>query len=68
MEDIIQGVLNKTVPFDVLLEIILKLPGSSVINLCLSNKNFYAICNRYQERIYDALLKKVFTPFCQLLI
>ena len=55
MESLIFGI-SKNVPFDVLTEIIVKLPGSSVISLCSTSKTFKNICEKYEDRIYTQLL------------
>ncbi len=55
MESFILGI-KKNVPVDVLIEIILKLPGISVINLCQTSKAFQNICYNYEDRIFSSIV------------
>ena len=46
----------KSLPIDVLMEIIVKLPGAAVMNLCMTDKDFANVCKKYEDRIYSTLL------------
>lgn len=57
MESLLTGI-KKNVPIDVLIQIILRLPGSSVVTLCSTNKLFRDVCKKYEDRIFSKLIQR----------
>lgn len=57
MESLLTGI-KKNVPIDVLIQIILRLPGSSVVTLCSTNKLFRYVCKKYEDRIFSKLIQR----------
>ena len=50
----------KDFPLELNLENILNLELQDMLNLCSTNANFRSICNKYEEMIYNNLLKRDF--------
>ena len=54
----IQTMNIQTMNIDVLLLLIKKLPGSSVLSLCSINNEFHTLCKRHEDKIYTMLLRR----------
>ena len=53
--DVLDLITRGDIPVDVLISIMMKLPGISIPSLCLTNKAFSEFCRKYSERIYAQL-------------
>ena len=53
-----QNMNTQTMNIDMLLLLIKKLPGSSVLSLCSINKEFHTLCKRHEDKIYTMLLRR----------
>lgn len=62
--DLITEAIN-ILPADVLIKIMLTLPGPSVLALCITNKNVNNFCTKYENKLFMQLVYRDFEPYIQ---